>query len=167
LRSKCAACEPPYIRERTQAARSAVSATADRISAGRAAPQRRSSLSSRHRRHCQGHQRHDQIWAASRRCRALPDRPSNRLRPAAMMPVASGKVLPSIALSTACRASSGSQRRSRVDLWHQSANYWHAVTRPGWDCSGSNNLSAVDPICGRQAYGPRESAPPGAAIARR
>ena len=35
------------------------------------------------------------------------------------------------------------------------------------ECSGSNNLSAVAPICGRQAYGPRESAPPGAAIAWR
>jgi hypothetical protein len=40
-----------------------------------------------------------------------------------MMPVAFGKVLRSIALSTACRASSGSQRRSRVDLCLQNANH--------------------------------------------
>jgi hypothetical protein len=107
-----------------------VSATADRISAARAVPQRRSSLSSRHRRHCQGPSAPRPNLGG---IAPLPDRPSNRLRPAAMMLVASGKVLPSIALSTACRSSSGSQRRSRVDLWHQNANHWHVVTRPGWD----------------------------------
>ena len=28
--------------------------------------------------------------------------------------------------------------------------------KTGVGCSGSTNLSAVDPICGRQAYGPRD-----------
>jgi hypothetical protein len=51
-------------------------------------------------------------------------------------------------------------------FWHQNANYWRAVTRPRWGCSGSNNRAGdfdylaissadyVSPAVGRQAYGP-------------
>ena len=52
---KCAACGPPYIRERTQAARAAlVTAARQPISAARAVPRRRSSPAFRQHRRCQG-----------------------------------------------------------------------------------------------------------------
>ena len=40
---------------------------------------------------------------------------------------------------------------------HQSANHWPAVTRPGWDAQVVTTCLPLSPICGRRAYGPRES----------
>ena len=37
--------------------------------------------------------------------------------------------------------------------WHQSTNYWRAVTRPGWDASGSNNPAGIA-LRGDERLGP-------------
>ena len=29
--------------------------------------------------------------------------------------------------------------RVKIHFWHQNTNHWRAVTRPGWNASGSNN----------------------------